>query len=226
MGDAIGQILASAVGIAISPVPLIAMVLMLATPRGRVNGAAFTAVWVVALGVVVTVVLVSASGGRASTGGGAPASWTLWAKLGLGVLFLAMAVLQWRRRPTAGQPARTPGWMRAIDTFTPLKAAGLAAVLAVANPKNLVLTVGGALSIAGSGASVGGRVVAAVVMVVIGSLCTLGPLAVYVLGGARSERVLSGWKSWMSAHNTAIMMTLLAVLGAKYVGDAVSGLTS
>lgn len=31
MGDAIGQVLAPAVGIAISPVPLIAMVLMLAT---------------------------------------------------------------------------------------------------------------------------------------------------------------------------------------------------
>ncbi len=36
VGDAIGQMLASAVGIAISPVPLIAVVLMLATPaRGR-----------------------------------------------------------------------------------------------------------------------------------------------------------------------------------------------
>ncbi|MFE6358522.1 hypothetical protein ACFVP3_00690 [Streptomyces sp. NPDC057806] len=42
MGDAVGQMLASAVGIAISPIPIIAVVLMLATPRGRVNGTAFT----------------------------------------------------------------------------------------------------------------------------------------------------------------------------------------
>ncbi|WP_433891173.1 GAP family protein [Streptomyces sp. CA-111067] len=226
MGDAIGQILASAVGIAISPVPLIAMVLMLATPRARSNGLAFTAAWAVALGVVVTAVLLASSGGRASAGDGDPATWTLWVKLGLGVLFLAMAVLQWRGRPAEGQPASTPGWMKALDTFTPLKAAGLAAALAVANPKNLVLTVGGALSIAGSGGSPGGRTVAAVVMVLIGSLCTIVPLSVYLLGGTRSAQVLGGWKAWMSAHNAAIMMTLLAVLGAKYMGDAVSGLTS
>jgi hypothetical protein len=226
MGDAIGQILASAVGIAISPLPLIAMVLMLATPRGRTNGLAFTLAWAVGLGVIATVVLASASGGRASAGDHDPATWTLWVKLALGILFLAMAVLQWRGRPTDGQSARTPGWMKAIDTFTPVRAAGLAFVLAVANPKNLVLAVGGALSIAGSDASVGGRVVAAAVMVVIGSLCALVPLAVYLLGGDSAARVLGGWKTWMSAHNAAIMMTVLAILGAKYVGDAVSGLTS
>ncbi|WP_260605174.1 hypothetical protein [Streptomyces sp. WAC01280] len=38
--------------------------------------------------------------------------------------------------------------MKAIDTFTPGKSAGLAAALAVANPKNLVLALGGAVSIA------------------------------------------------------------------------------
>jgi hypothetical protein len=31
------------VGIAISPLPLVAVILMLATPRGRANGVAFTA---------------------------------------------------------------------------------------------------------------------------------------------------------------------------------------
>lgn len=34
MGDAIGHVLTSAVGIAISPLPLIAVILMLATPKG------------------------------------------------------------------------------------------------------------------------------------------------------------------------------------------------
>jgi hypothetical protein len=31
------------VGVAISPLPLVAVILMLATPRGRANGVAFTA---------------------------------------------------------------------------------------------------------------------------------------------------------------------------------------
>ncbi|NED83006.1 GAP family protein [Streptomyces sp. SID11233] len=224
MGDAIGQMLASAVGIAISPLPLIAVILMLATPEGRRNGIAFTAGWVVSLAALVTVVVLAGAGGDASGGDDGPATWTLWLKLGLGALFLLMGIKQWKDRPKEGQATESPGWMRAIDSFTPGKAAGLAAALAVANPKNLVLAVGGALSIASSPASAGGRTVAAVLMVLIASLCTALPLGVYLLGGARSTKVLGEWKAWMAAHNAAIMTTVLIILGAKYIGDSVSGL--
>ncbi|MFE9045860.1 GAP family protein [Streptomyces sp. NPDC007818] len=226
MGDAIGQMLASAVGIAISPLPLIAVILMLATPKGRGNGLAFTAGWVLSLAALVTVIVVAGSGADASRGDEGPATWTLWLRLALGVLFLFMGVRQWKGRPREGRTSEPPAWMKAIDRFTPAKAAGLAAALAVANPKNLVLAVGGAVSIASSTASTGGKTVAAALMILIASLCTLLPLAVYLFGGARSAKVLAEWKAWMAAHNAAIMTTVLVVLGAKYVGDAISGLTT
>ncbi|MET8488064.1 GAP family protein [Streptomyces tendae] len=225
MGDAVGQMLASAVGIAISPIPIIAVVLMLATPRGRVNGTAFALSWVVCVAAVVTVIVLLGSGADAS-GDDGPADWTLWVKLVLGVLFLLLGGKQWAGRPREGHEADQPGWMKAIDRFTPGKAAGLAAVLAVANPKNLVLAVGGAVSIASSGASAGGKTGAVVLMVLIASLCALAPLAVYLAAGDRSARVLDEWKAWMARHNAAIMTTLLVVLGTKYIGDAVSGLSS
>ena len=38
MCDAIGGMLSSAIGVASSPLPLIALILMLATPRGRATG--------------------------------------------------------------------------------------------------------------------------------------------------------------------------------------------
>ncbi|MFH9396926.1 GAP family protein [Streptomyces sp. NPDC017413] len=225
MGDAIGQMLTSAVGIAISPLPLIAVILMLATPKGRSNGMAFTAGWILAVAAVVTVVVLAGSGADAS-GDAGPAAWTLWLKLALGVLFLLLGVGQWRGRPREGQDAGTPGWMKALDTFTPVKAAGLAVALVVGNPKNLVLALGGALSIAGSTATTGGRTVAAVLMVLIASLCTLLPLGVYLGGREKSAATLGGWKTWMARHNPAIMTTLFVVLGVKYVGDAISGLTT
>jgi hypothetical protein len=49
MGQAIGQALPYAVGVALSPVPIIAVVLMLATPQGRINGPAFLAGWIVGI---------------------------------------------------------------------------------------------------------------------------------------------------------------------------------
>jgi hypothetical protein len=226
MGDAIGQILASAVGIALSPVPLIAMALLLGTPRSRANGLAFTAAWAVALGVVLTVVLVSGSGGRARGRGDTPATWALWVKLGIGVLFLVLAVGEVRRRSAGGRGARKPGWMRTVHTFTPVDSATLAGTLAVLNPKNLILALGGGLAIAGSGAPIGGRVVAAVVMVLISSLCAVVPLAVYVVAAERSAPVLTGWRTWVSAHSSAILLTGLVLLSAKYCGEAISQLAS
>ncbi|MFI5998089.1 GAP family protein [Streptomyces sp. NPDC051362] len=81
------------------------------------------------------------------------------------------------RKRSGRRTAEQPGWMKAIDTFTPVKSVGLAAALAVANPKSLVLVVGGAVSIASSTASTaGGKTVAAALMVLIASLCTVLPL--------------------------------------------------
>lgn len=57
MDQAIGDILPLAIGVAISPVPIIAVVLMLGTPRGRTTGVAFALGWVAGLAIVGTVVL-------------------------------------------------------------------------------------------------------------------------------------------------------------------------
>ncbi|MQS17802.1 GAP family protein [Streptomyces kaniharaensis] len=222
MGEAVGSMLASAVGIAISPLPLIAVILMLATPRARTNGPAFTAGWAGTLATVVAAVVLAGSG--LSSGGGKP-TWSYWLKLALGVLFVLLAGKQWHDRPREGHVTAPPAWMRTIDRFTAARSAGLAAVLVVANPKNLVLAVGGAASIAASTASGGDKAVAAALMVLVGSLCTLVPLGVYLLGGDRSTRVLGEWKAWMAAHNVAIMTTVPAVLGAAYVGNAITGLS-
>ncbi|MER6187857.1 GAP family protein [Streptomyces sp. NPDC001652] len=158
MGEAIGGMLASAVGVAISPLPLIAMILTLAAPKGRGNGLAFTAGWVAGLAAVVTVVVLFGSDGNGD--GGEPLTWVAWLKLALGLLFLLMAVKQRNGRPRAGREAGQPSWMRTIDRFTPGKAAGLAVVLVVAHPKNLVLAVGGAVSIATADAGGAAKTVA------------------------------------------------------------------
>jgi hypothetical protein len=52
MGQAIGGSLPLAIGIAISPIPIIAVVLMLTTPRAKANGLAFLAGWLLGLGIV------------------------------------------------------------------------------------------------------------------------------------------------------------------------------
>jgi threonine/homoserine/homoserine lactone efflux protein len=56
MGAAIGDILGLAAGVAVSPLPIVAMILVLATLRGRVNGIVSGLGWVLGLGALLSAV--------------------------------------------------------------------------------------------------------------------------------------------------------------------------
>ena len=117
-----------------------------------------------------------------------------------------------------------PSWMKRIDHFTAGRSIAIAAVLAGANPKNLLLTVGAAAAIAETGVDAGQQAIALAVFVFV---ATLGPgavVAIYFLLGARATRLLDELKLWMAAHNAAIMAVICLVIGVKLIGDGISGL--
>src|ERR1700742_3260222 len=127
MGAAIGGTLPLAVGVALSPVPIIAVVLMLTTRRARLNGPLFVLGWLAGLAVVGAIVLCVAGPAGASSAG-SPATWVSWVKVALGLLLLVVAARQFRGRPRDGDRAALPKWMGRIDDIRPLAACGLAAL--------------------------------------------------------------------------------------------------
>lgn len=223
MGQAIGGSLPLAVGIALSPIPIIAVVLMLTSRKARINGPAFVLGWLIGLGIVGAIVLALAGAGSASKSG-APAAWVSWVKIALGVLLLLVAAHQFRSRPRGDEQPQMPKWMATIDKTTPLAAAGLAAVLSAANPKNSLLAVGGAAAIAQTGIPGGQQAIAYLIFALIGTLGVGIPVALYFVLGERSEKLLAGLKDWMSAHNAVIMTVLCLIIAAKLIGDGISGL--
>ena len=223
MGDVIGQILSFAVGVAVSPVPVIAVVLMLTTDRGRVNGPAFVLGWIAGLALAGTAILLLAGQADASDGG-EPATWVGVLKLMLGLGLLALAVKQWRGRPADSEAAELPSWMQKIDGFAPGRALALAVALAAINPKNLLLTVGAATTIAHAGLEAGEQAVALGVFILVASLGIGAPVAIYFALGEKSASLLGGLKDWMAHNNAAIMTVLLLVLGAKLLGDGITAL--
>lgn len=213
----IGDLLPSAVGVALSPVPIIAVILMLGTPRARTNGPAFAIGWVAGLVIVSVIVLAAASG--ADDPDSTAASGVNWGQVVFGVLFLALAAKQWRSRPPKGEAPAMPKWMSLIDTFGPGKSLGLGAVLSGVNPKNLALTAAAAASIAQAGLSGGDSAVAVAVFVVIGSLTVAGPVLFFVVAPGKATQPLGSIKDFMGDHNAAIMTVVLVILGAKLLGQ-------
>ena len=224
MGRAIGDILPMAVGVALSPVPIIAIVLMLGTPRAKANGPAFAFGWLIGLSIAGGVVL-SLAGGRAEDDGDGPATWVSLVNLVFGMLFVVVAARTWLGRPRGGDEAEMPKWMQAIDTFKAGKSFAAGIVLSGLNPKNLALTIAAAATIAGAGISTGEEIGTLAVFILLGSVSILAPLGIYFAMGSRAVTVLGALKTWMAAHNAAIMTVLLLVLGAKLIGDAIAGLS-
>ncbi len=224
MGQAIGGSLPLAAGIALSPIPIIAVVLMLTSQKARVNGPAFVLGWLIGLGIIGAIVLALAGPAGASKSG-SPASWVSWLKIALGVLLLLVAARQFRSRPRSGEQPHMPTWMASIDKATPLTALGLAAALSGANPKNLLLAVAGAAAIAQTGIPGGQQAIAYLVFALIASLGVATPVGIYFVMGTRSAKLLAGLKDWMSEHNAVIMTVLCLVIAAKLIGDAIGALT-
>jgi len=225
MGQALGDIFPLAVAVAIFPVPIIAVVLVLGSDRGTAKGLAFILAWCVGLTAVGGIVLVLAGVADASDEG-EPATWVSVLLLGLGLLLLVAAARQWRSRPSGGEETPTPGWMRAIDEFTIAKAAGAGFALSGLNPKNVLLTAAAALEIGEAGLPAGRQVALLLGFVLVASAGVATPLVLALALGDRSRKLLEGLRGWMARYNAVIMGVLFLLIGAKLVGDAISGFSS
>jgi len=226
MGPSISEVLPYAIGVAISPIPLVAVILMLFTPRARQNGPAFLVGWVVGLSVLAAVVYLVADALNVASDSSASDS-TSTVKIVLGAALLFGGLRRWRNRTPAGGEAETPKWMASVDTFSPAKAAGLGVLLGAVNPKNLVLTFGAAAGLAQlHGESTSEAVIGLVVFVAIASSTTAIAVGYRLFGGEKARVELEDTKVWLSAHNEAVMAVLFLVFGVVILSQGLGLLTA
>ena len=222
--SALGDLLPLALGIAISPIPIIACILILFSPSARVNGLLFLLGWVVGIAAVTTVVLVLAdtTGASEAPASGPSIADVITLLLGLGAI--ALGIRQWRSQPAKGEEAKLPAWMSAIADFPPQRALAFGVLLSALNPKNLAFAIAAGVTIDGAVAAGGNAVAMIVLFVVLASVSIAVPVAYILVGGDGARRRLEGWRTWLTAHNAAVMAVLFVVIGAKLLGEGLDGL--
>jgi threonine/homoserine/homoserine lactone efflux protein len=221
-GHAFGEVLAFGVGVALSPLAIVAVVVMLVAPGGPQTAWAFVAGWVISLSLVSTVVLL-ADGGDAS-GSGEPATWVSVVKIVVAVLLVLFALRQRRGRGEAEDEA--PAWMRRLDNVTVAKAFWLATLVNVVKPTNLLLAIGAGVPVAQVGASPAGQAVGIAAFVIIATAAPGIPLAIHLAMPNRGGDVLLALRDWMVRENTIIIAVVSLIIAAKLIGDALVSLTS
>lgn len=223
MGTVIGSILPFAVGIAISPVPIIVVILTLLSPRARSSSLGFLVGWIV--GILVSFVgLALLSGLLPTHKQQEPNPWEGVVKLALGALLVVLAVRQWRKRPHGGEAPEMPAWMKKIDSFGFVDALGLGLVLSVANPKNLILTASASVDVGAAHLEADALIIAVAVFTLIAACTVLVPVVAFLVASDRLRSPLNALHVWLTRENHVIMAVLFIVLGANSIGKGIGAL--
>ena len=222
IGQGISEVMVFAIGVAISPLPIIAVILMLMSARSRANGSTFLLGWMLGLTAVSVVVYVLADASDVATDSGA-SDGTSTLKIVLGVGLLALALRAWRRR---NDPGHTPKWMAGIESVTPGRALVLGVALAAVNPKNLVLTVGAATGLGQLGLDTAAAVVSIAFFVVLASVVVGIPVVMSVAGGEKAQARLEELRAWLTVNHATVMAVLLLVFGVLLISKGLGLLST
>jgi threonine/homoserine/homoserine lactone efflux protein len=220
MGSVIGEILPLAVGIAISPIPIIAVILMLLSPRAKGTSVGFMIGWLAGIVAAIVVFTLLSSVIPQNTGTGSPVRGVI--KIILGVLLLVVALRQWRGRPAKGEEAVMPKWMSAIDSMTAGKALGLGFLLSAVNPKNLLLAISAGLIVGGASLTLGEASVVIIIFVLLAGCTVIIPVIGYLMAAARLAEPLDRLREWLVDNNPVIMAVLLLVIGVSVIGKGIA----
>lgn len=196
-----------AIGIAISPIPIIATILVLLSPKAKTLAPLFLMGWILGIVFAVTFFMLLRNL-IPSTSDSDVNSLISVVRVVVGISFGILAFREWKSRPKPGEEANLPGWMAALDQLKPATALGLAFALAAINPKNMLLAANAGLIIAGAAkpvTAVLGFTAVAIVSVAV-------PVVAFLLLGKRIARQLEMIRGWLVSYSSTIMVLILLVL--------------
>lgn len=220
MLEVLGDVLPTALGLAISPIPIIATVLILLTPRARTGGVAYLLGTL--LGIFAVTGVFSLIGGvlpEPGSGGSKPVLGVI--QLLLGALAVAFAVVQWGKRPRDGVEPVVPKWMAGLEQLSVPAVFGMGLLLSALNPKNLILAANAGITVGAASVPVFEAVVLILIVVVIGSSTVLLPVLGNLIWGKQLRKPLERLQRELRRDNAVIMAVLMLVIGVQMIGKAI-----
>ena len=216
----VGEILPLALVVCISPINVIPVILLLFTKRPRFSASCYLVGFIGGVaGLLVAGVAIA--GAVNLSPDSTRSTWAGILKLALGTYLLVAAIRKFRGRPGEGETASLPKWMDGIAGFTPGKSLGTGVALGAFNPKNLVVGLAAAVTIASAYLSTGQQAGAVVIYVFVAVLGVTTPVLVAVLLGDRSREVLDAWKTWLDRNNATVMSVLFLIFGVVLIGQGI-----
>ena len=218
MFEALTESFPMALGLALSPAPILAIILLLMTPSAKMNAASFLVGWIFGILAVGTVIILM-PGVIASHGG--LSDHTGIAKIIFGIILLISAILVWIRRPKSGSPTKSSKIFDNIDKFGTGKSIIAGFLFSALSIKNIALSASGAAHIdATSLIDYLETLLGLFLFSLIASFAIIIPILIYFFLPNKMELIFHRWKDWLIKNNTNIVITMLLIFGILliYIG--------
>lgn len=219
----IADLLTLGIAVAISPLAIVAVILMATSGKGRTNGTAFLLgcyVWAIAF--VGILVLVGRAVGTDEPDSGPHITVDI-IEIVLGIAMLVLALLQWRSK-SSREP---PKWMASLDGLTVWRAFFVGVLLSgPLSPKDLPLLIAASGRISQALLPVGEVVAVILIFGLIGVTAAAIPWIVSIVSPGKVEVRLSGMRTWLVSNHAVIMAVLFVILGFKLIGSGISDLAA
>jgi threonine/homoserine/homoserine lactone efflux protein len=208
-----------AIGVALSPVPIAAVLVSLLTPRAAATAPAFLLGWILGIGIVGMIVFFLPG---LETARGEPTRLAGLLAIALGTALIALSIPQWRKRPGAGHPVQVPAMLAGLDEMGAGRALAVGFILSALNPKNVGFTAAAVAAIDAAMMGPADQAVAFVVFIAVASGSIVLPILGFFASRQRAEVRFARWKDWLIAHNATVMAILLGVFGALILARGVA----
>jgi hypothetical protein len=213
----VGEVLPFAVIVMVSPINIVAAILLLFSERPLLDASCYLGGFVAGLAAVVGG-LTAVAGAVHLDPGSNQSRGASALLLVLGAGLIVVAVRKFRGRPRLDDPSSLPGWMDGIAGFSPGRSLVVGAGIGAGNPKNIVVALGTAVAVSSAGLPVGQQVTVLAIYVVLASLGVAAPILAMLVLGDRAGTVLDEWKTWLTRNNTAMMAVIYLFFGVYLIG--------
>ncbi|RZU65244.1 Sap-like sulfolipid-1-addressing protein [Microterricola gilva] len=217
MLELIGDLLIYGAAVALSPIPPIAVILLLRSRSGLGAGAAFLAARLLVLVLVAAVVALGAEL-LPEQGDASPVTAVL--RIGLGIGLIVLAAVKWRARPKSGETAALPSWMASLNNSTMGGAARSGILLSAVNPKELAFGVGAGLTIASAHLGTAGIVVASAGYAVLACIVLIVAVVGCWLAEERVGPALDSVRAWLVQNYAVVVAIVLLLIGVVLIGES------
>lgn len=213
MGELIAGLIPLAVAVALSPIPVMAAMLMLLSRRADDASVGFLVGWIAGVGGVSCLFAFFESRTGSQADAGASPTLNGWLLLGLGVGVVFAGALQWQRRPRSPAETRLPRWLAAVDSLSWMRAAALGLALVAVNPKNLLLCAAAGTELGKASRGYAYQAVGILFFTVLGTATVSVPVVSYLVARDRMRGGLDAARRWLELNGAPVSSVVLLAIG-------------